>query len=279
MIVHSEFAKAYLTGFGCRTPIVVAPHPLVERDEEIDAARPRGARLRAGVARADEFLVGVAGDLNASKGSAELLAGLRSVTADVRVALVGRHSPHWDLDAVIRDSGVADRVSLVSDVADEDFLAWLSAFDVLVNLRFPHRGETSGLTRPRVARRGAHDRERCRDLPRSARRCGGTDPGGEPDPNELAAAIDRLAADPGRRQAMHDRAQRYAREELAPSKTAAVYELAVDRVLAYKADPARVALSRWATSLRSVGVGPQHVRRGFGLRYAEALADFRAEPP
>jgi hypothetical protein len=50
----------------------------------------------------------------------------------------------------------------------------------------------------------------------------------------------------------------------------------VDTVLAYRADPARVALSRWAEALRSVGVGPQHVRRGFGLRYAEALAAFRA---
>ena len=76
---------------------------------------------------------------------------------------------------------------------------------------------------------------------------------------------------------MRERAQRYAREKLAPSATAAAYGSAVDLVLAYEADPARVALSRWAVALRSVGVGPQHVRRGFGVRYAEALAAFRSE--
>ncbi|MGZ8566741.1 MAG: glycosyltransferase family 4 protein [Actinomycetota bacterium] len=277
VIVHSAFAKGYLEGFGCRTPVVVAPHPLVERDEQIEAARPRGAELRAGVAREGELLVGVAGDLNGSKGIGELLASLRLVTADVRVALVGRHSPHWDLDAAIRDSGVADRVTVVSDVADEDFLAWLSAFDVLVNLRFPHRGETSGsLVRALhvgvptiVSAVGTY-----LEVPDAAVE---RIPGGEPDPAELAAAIDRLAADPGRRAAMRERAQRYAREELAPGRTAAAYEAAVDLVLAYEADPARVALARWAGALRSVGVGPQHVKRGFGLRYADALAAFRSE--
>jgi hypothetical protein len=75
---------------------------------------------------------------------------------------------------------------------------------------------------------------------------------------------------------MRERAPRWAREALAPARAAAAYEEAVDTVLAYRADPARVALSRWAEALRSVGVGPQHVRRGFGLRYAEALAAFRA---
>ncbi|MGZ8571971.1 MAG: glycosyltransferase, partial [Actinomycetota bacterium] len=255
----------------------VAPHPLVEHDEQIEAARPRGAELRAGVAREGELLVGVAGDLNGSKGIGELLASLRLVTADVRVALVGRHSPHWDLDAAIRDSGVADRVTVVSDVADEDFLAWLSAFDVLVNLRFPHRGETSGsLVRALhvgvptiVSAVGTY-----LEVPDAAVE---RIPGGEPDPAELAAAIDRLAADPGRRAAMRERAQRYAREELAPGRTAAAYEAAVDLVLAYEADPARVALARWAGALRSVGVGPQHVKRGFGLRYADALAAFGSE--
>ena len=279
VIVHSAFAKSYLEGFGCLTPILVAPHPLVERDEEIEASRHAGAQLRAGVARDDEVLVGVAGDLNASKGIEELLASLRSVTADVRVALVGRHSPHWDLDTVIRDSGVADHVTVVEDVADQDFLAWLSAFDVLVNLRYPHRGETSGsLVRALhvgvptiVSAVGTYLEVPDGVVERI--------PGGPPDPEELAVAIDRLAADPARRRAMHERAQRYAREQLAPSRSAAAYEEAVDAVLAYQADPARVALSRWAGALRTVGVGAQHVRRGFGLRYAEALAGFRSDDP
>ena len=168
VIVHSAFAKDYLEGFGCRTPIVVAPHPLVERDEEIEAARARGGELRAGVARHGELLVGVAGDLNASKGIAELLGSLR--IRDGRRARRARRpsqpalGPGW----CDRDSGVADRVTVISDVADGDFLAWLSAFDVLVNLRFPHRGGTERLARARAARGRPDDRERGRDVPRGA---------------------------------------------------------------------------------------------------------------
>ena len=44
VIVHSRFARDYLLRAGCRTPIVVTPHPLVERDDEIDAARERRAK-------------------------------------------------------------------------------------------------------------------------------------------------------------------------------------------------------------------------------------------
>jgi len=36
VIVHSRFARDYLLRVGCRTPIVVTPHPLVERDDEVD---------------------------------------------------------------------------------------------------------------------------------------------------------------------------------------------------------------------------------------------------
>src|SRR5215468_9389449 len=74
VIVHSGFAKEYLMGFGCRTPITVAPHPVVERDADVERARARRDATRAQVARgADEILVGVAGDLNATKGIEQLL--------------------------------------------------------------------------------------------------------------------------------------------------------------------------------------------------------------
>ena len=144
VIVHSRFAASYLERIGCKTPITIAPHPLVEADDEIDRARARGAAFRARVAGDGAVIVGIAGDLNASKGIAELLDAVGRVTSDLRVLLVGRSSPHWDLRSVLRHSGVADRVTVVPDASDEDFLAWLSAFDVLVNLRNPHRGETSG---------------------------------------------------------------------------------------------------------------------------------------
>jgi glycosyltransferase involved in cell wall biosynthesis len=277
VIVHSRFAKEYLEGFGCRTPVVVVPHPVVERDAAIDRARARRGATRARITRdPDEAVVGVAGDLNATKGIEQLLAALPSIGSRVRLALVGRRAG-WDLDAAIRASGVGERVAVVRDVTDDEFLDWLCAFDVLVNLRFPHRGETSGSlvralhagTPSIVSATGTYlevpDDAVVRIAP------------GPPDPSELAAAIDRLAADRPAREAMGERARRYAQTALTPARTAAGYLEAIDGVVALRADPARGALARWARALRDLGVTPHLAERGFGIEYADALAEMRSK--
>ena len=273
VIVHSRYAENYLRRIGCRTPIVIAPHPLVEAEDEIDRARPRGVALRAQVGGREEIVVGIAGDLNASKGIDELLEALGSVRSSVRVVLVGRVTPHWDVRSVLRHSGVADRVTVVANPPDEDFLAWLSAFDILVNLRNPHRGETSGsLVRalhvgvPTIVSAVGTYLEVPKDVVV-------TIPPGPPDPAALAAAVERLAEHADERAAMGARARSYAREAFAPRATATAYAHAIEGVLALRADPSRAALARWAWALRSEGVRPRDVRRGFGLRFAEALAE------
>jgi glycosyltransferase involved in cell wall biosynthesis len=277
VIVHSRFARDYLERIGCRTPVFVAPHPLVERDQDLEQARPRRDELRsrAGAGPAD-LLVGVAGDLNASKGIEALLEAVAHVRTSVRVALVGRPSPHWDVRPALKASGVADRVTLVSDVSDDDFLGWLCAVDVLVNLRHPHRGETSGsLVRalhaglPTIVSAEGTYLEVPEDVVVRV-------PPGAPDARALAAAIDRLGEDPEARAAIGHRASAWSRRELDPAVTGRVYERAIESVFALRADPARAALARWAGALGAVGVGPRHVRRGYGLRYADALEDLGA---
>jgi glycosyltransferase involved in cell wall biosynthesis len=124
--------------------VYVAPHPLVEMDADIERATRRRDRLRAKARISDGVVVGVAGDLNASKGIGELLEAMRRVRSDAKLVLVGRQVSTYDVRAEVRRLGVGDRVRIVTDVSDDDFLAWLCAFDVLVNLRHPHRGETSG---------------------------------------------------------------------------------------------------------------------------------------
>jgi len=279
VIVHSRFARDYLLRVGCRTPIVVTPHPLVERDDEIDAARERRVRLRHRVARGDEVVVGIAGDLNASKGIEALLAALPRVRSNVRGVLVGRTSSHWDVQGAVRRSGVGDRVTVVTDVRDDEFLEWLCAFDILINLRHPHRGETSGsLVRALhagvptiVSAVGTYLEVPEGVVARIA--------SGPPDPVELAAAIDRLAEDREARGSMSRHARDYARSALAPRVTAAGYAEAVHRVLELNADPVRTSIARWARGLRAVGVGPQHAARGLGVRFAEALFELRPESP
>src|SRR5262249_62089740 len=100
---------------------------------------------------------------------------------------------------------------------------------------------------------------------------------GPPDALELAAVIERLAADAPTREAMGERARRYAQTELTPARTAAGYLRAIDDVLALRADPARGALARWALALRDLGVTPHLAERGFGVGFADALADMRPQ--
>ncbi len=45
IIVHSAFCKRYLQEFGCRTPVFVVPHPIVEADADLRAAQGRGREL------------------------------------------------------------------------------------------------------------------------------------------------------------------------------------------------------------------------------------------
>jgi glycosyltransferase involved in cell wall biosynthesis len=224
-------------------------------------------------------VVGIAGDLNASKGIEALLSALPRVRSSVRAVLVGRTSSHWDVQRAVRGSGVGDRVTVITDVRDDEFLEWLCAFDILVNLRHPHRGETSGsLVRSLhagvptiVSAVGTYlevpDAVVVRIAP------------GPPDPVELAAAIDRLARDPEARGSMSRRARDYARSALAPRVTAEGYAEAVHRTLQLNADPVRNAIARWARGLRPAGLGPPHAARGLGVRYPEALFELRGEEP
>lgn len=278
VIVHSQFARSYLERIGCRTPIMVAPHPVVESPAAIRAATVRGATLRRGLGRA-EVLLGIAGDLNETKGIEEVLEAMRSLPPSVHLVLAGRVLPHVDMTAVVAASDVADRVTIVPDVSDEDFLAWLSAVDILVNLRHPHRGETSGtLIRalqvgvPTIVSGVGTYLELPNDVVVRI-------PGGPPSVDALVAAIRTLVADTEERRALGERARVYAASALAPSETAAVYERAIDLVVGLETDPARLALARWAGALQEVGMVPRLARRGLGVGFAEALRELTPAPP
>ena len=47
IIVHSEFGRRYLEESGCRTPVFVVPHPIVESEDDVRRALGRGRELRA----------------------------------------------------------------------------------------------------------------------------------------------------------------------------------------------------------------------------------------
>ncbi|MGH2660174.1 MAG: glycosyltransferase family 4 protein, partial [Actinomycetota bacterium] len=277
VIVHSQFCRRYLLDFGCRTPVFVVPHPVVEREPDMRRAEPRGRTFRRRLGLGDDDVLVVApGDLNRAKGLDAVLAAIHSLdpVPVVRVALVGRRIHGYDVDGMVAASQVADRVTVAADVSDDDFRAWLFASDIVVDLRHPHRGEVSGsLMRAMQAGRpsivsgvGTY-----LDIPEDlALRVAP----GPPDSAEVAAALRRLIEERDLRVGMGERARGHVARLGAADATARGYEEAIDATLRLALDPGRRALARWAGALADLGVTDRHLDQGFGLSYSRALEEF-----
>lgn len=274
ILVHSPFAERYLRAFGCRTPIYVAPHPVVETEEAVRAAERRRSVLRAGLEPMGmRALVLVAGDLNAAKLIDRVIAAIARLPEHVHLALVGRRIEGYDVEAEVRGSGLGARVSLRTDVSDEEFLAWLCAADLVVDLRHPHRGEVSGtLWRAMQCGRATVVSGTGTYLDLSPELVSHVRPG-PIEAEELAAAIGRLLEDEALRTRLGEAARAHVAELARTDATARVYAAAIEGTLALLSDPTRRALARWAGALVDLGVTEADLERGYGVSYARALAE------
>ena len=275
IIVHSEFCKRYLEEFGCRTPVFVVPHPVVETDADVLAAEGRGRELRGALqANGMRSLVVAPGDLNMAKRLDALLAAMHELHDDVHVTLVGRRIEGYDIDRVVDGARLGERLTFAPDVTDDDFRGWLGAADVVVDLRFPHRGEVSGsLIRAMqagkpsiVSATGTY-----LDVPDAAVLRVAPGP---PDPHELAARIRTVLDDDGLRTRMGAVAREHVDRLRASEATAHGYEEAIDATLTLVRDPAHKALAIWGKSLADLGVDEDDLGEGLGLDYVRAMDAF-----
>jgi glycosyltransferase involved in cell wall biosynthesis len=274
VIVHAPFAKRYLEGFGCRTPVHVVPHPVMP--PATWRSRMRARRLRRGLD--GRTLVGVLGDIGRAKSIDAVLDAVAPLGTSVHVAVVGRRIPGYDVEAEVTSRGMDDRVVVAADVTDSEFTAWLLACDVVVNLRHPHRGEVSG-TLVRAMQEG---------IPTVVSPVGtyldwpdGTVvplASGEPEREALAATLRELVEDPARRRDLGKRARAHMLGLARERATARGYEGAVNRTLGLLRDPAEAAVGRWAGALADMGGTPASVRRGLGVEYLDALDEIVSAP-
>lgn len=277
LIVHSDFARRYLEEIGCRTPVFVVPHPVVGSPAELADAEARARSLRMPLEAAGASTIVVApGDLNEAKQLDSVLAAAGRLDPSVHVVLAGRRITGFDVDRVVDEARLGDRVTLATDVSDEDFAGWIAAADVVVDLRHPHRGEVSGslartmqIGRPAiVSATGTYlevpDDAVLRVVP------------GPTDPVELAERIAELAEDAERRARMGAAARGHVEALRASEATARGYERAVEGTLALIADPAHKALQIWGRALADLDLDERDLARGYGLDYVRALEEFRS---
>ena len=136
LIVHSAYVRDRARAAGFERPIFVVPHPAwpapAASPERIDA----------------EPLFGAFGNLNATKRVPQLLdafARIRGSHPRAKLLLVGATSPGFDLERRLQRLGLDADGLVREDYVDEGRLwSLMAACDVVVSLRAPTMGETSG---------------------------------------------------------------------------------------------------------------------------------------
>jgi glycosyltransferase involved in cell wall biosynthesis len=137
LIVHSRYVGAGARARGFDGPLHRIPHP----------AWPTSGLKPA--ALGGDPLVGCLGHLNPNKRIPQLLEAfvrLRESRPGARLLLVGPSAARFDLDGWLDRFGLASDAALVREpyVPEERLWSLMAACDVLVSLRAPTMGETSG---------------------------------------------------------------------------------------------------------------------------------------
>jgi len=141
LIVHSDFMLREMRRQGFAGPIARIPHgawiPEVDRFAYRD---------RLGVEE-DMPLIGIFGHLKPYKRIAESLRAFRRlvrVEPRAKMILVGEKHPDFQVDSLIRSLDLWGAVRVVGFTPIEDFAGYIAAGDIVLNLRYPTVGETSG---------------------------------------------------------------------------------------------------------------------------------------
>jgi len=141
VVVHSHFMEAEIRAAGYSGPIAVIPH-----GAWIPEADRNAWRHRLGL---DEVtpLVGIFGYLKPYKRIAESLRAFRRLVRlapNTRMILVGEPHPEFPIEPMIRAMGLSAHVRILGFAPIEDFVGYLGACDIVLNLRYPTVGESSG---------------------------------------------------------------------------------------------------------------------------------------
>ncbi len=141
LVVHSHFVARQMREQGFAGPMAVIPHGAwIAHSDRL------GTRHLLGL---DESipLIGAFGYLKPYKRIAESLRALRrlvKLNPRVRMILVGEPHPEFAVEHVIRSLGLEEHVRVLGFVPTEKFVDYMAACDIVLNLRNPTVGETSG---------------------------------------------------------------------------------------------------------------------------------------
>ena len=262
LVVHSRFVEERARAAGYGGPIWRIPHP---------AWPPPGV---APAPLGDGPVIGSLGNINATKRIPQLLEAFALVHErhpEARLLLVGAVSPRFDLEGRLERIGLRDGAVVHEGYVDERRLwSLMAACDACVSLRAPTMGETSGvairalsLGKPLVV----SDVGWFAELPASV---AFKVPVDEHEVPTLAAALERLVADPDARASMAGSARVYAEAEHGLERVAELYAAAVEEA-AGGAAVRDAVVAEVAAAAADVGIAPaSREAEELGVRLREA---------
>lgn len=225
VIVHSRYAAVKVLAQAPDCPVTIAPHQFIPPEPSV--GEDSGAvRARFGV-RDDELMFLSLGFMARAKRIDDALRALASVRRQLppfRYVIAGAlHKDELDIEALVDELGLRAEVTLPGYVDERDFFALAAAADVVINLRYPVGGETSG-TMIRALGSGACvviiDRGPFAEIPNEAVVKLAWGPRF---PEELAETLLRLAGDPVERARIGGAARRYIETHHSVERTVAGY--------------------------------------------------------
>jgi len=136
LIVHSRYVGERARAAGYQGRLWRIPHPAWPTHPSEPAADVHG-----------DPLIGCFGFLNMNKRIPELLeafASFRRTRPGAKLLLVGAAGERFDVERRLERLGLTEGVERLDYVPEERMWSLMAACDVLVNLRYPTMGETSG---------------------------------------------------------------------------------------------------------------------------------------
>ncbi len=140
-VVHSGCVESELRGSGFTGPVARIPH-----GAWIPETSGSDFRDRLGINETTPLL-GIFGFLKPYKRIAESLrafARLLRLEPRAKMILVGEPHPDFPLDTLIQSLGLTPHVRILGFRPIDEFVGYLAACDIVLNLRYPTVGENSG---------------------------------------------------------------------------------------------------------------------------------------
>jgi glycosyltransferase involved in cell wall biosynthesis/SAM-dependent methyltransferase len=141
VITHSHAVESDVRAGGFGGPIAVIPH-----GAWLPESNRMKMRHKLGL---DETtpLIGIFGFLKPYKRIAEALRAFRRLVKlqpDAKMILCGEAHPEFKIPPIVHALGIEGNVRMLGFVSQEEFMEYMDACDIVLNLRYPTVGESSG---------------------------------------------------------------------------------------------------------------------------------------